>query len=165
MKRRTKILLAVVLGLQLYSAPLMIAEPASGIGSEEFSLDNASVLIDSLHTQEPPSAPPGTEKMVATFYSHCFNGRKTASGERYNVDELTCAHRTLPFNTLLQVSNPQNDSTVVVRVNDRGPFTRGRHLDLSYAAAKQLGMLRAGVIPVEVTNVTPDSTRAKFVKR
>lgn len=160
-----KILLAVVLGLQLYSAPLMIAEPASGIGSGEFSLDHTSMLIDSLHTQEPPSAPPGTEAMVATFYSRSFNGNKTASGERYNRDEFTCAHRTLPFNTLLQVTNPQNDSTVVVRVNDRGPHSRRRHLDLSYAAARQLGMLKAGVLKVKVANVTPDSTKAKLVKR
>lgn len=165
MKKRIKVLLAVVLGFQLYSAPLMIAEPASGIGSGEFSMDNTSMLIDSLHTQEPPSAPPGTEKMVATYYSRMFHGRKTASGERYDREEFTCAHRTLPFNTLLKVSNPSNDSTVIVRVNDRGPFSKRRHLDLSYAAAKQLGMLKAGVIPVEVTNVTPDSIQSKFVKR
>jgi len=88
--------------------------------------------------------------MVATYYSKRFQGRKTASGERYNRDALTCAHKTLPFQTLLKITNPQNSKSVIVRVNDRGPFNRGRDIDLSYAAAKEIGMLAAGVLPVQV---------------
>jgi len=88
--------------------------------------------------------------MVATYYSKRFQGRKTASGERYNRDAFTCAHKTLPFQTLLKITNPQNSKSVIVRVNDRGPFNRGRDIDLSYAAAKEIGMLSAGVIPVQV---------------
>ncbi|NLM90058.1 MAG: septal ring lytic transglycosylase RlpA family protein [Candidatus Cloacimonetes bacterium] len=88
--------------------------------------------------------------MVATYYSKRFQGRKTASGERYNRDAFTCAHKTLPFQTLLKITNPRNSKSVIVRVNDRGPFNRGRDIDLSYAAAKEIGMLSAGVIPVQV---------------
>jgi rare lipoprotein A len=165
MKKRMKLLITTVLGLQLYCTPLIIAEPATNIGSGLVNPNQAEMVLDSLHTGEPPSAPPGSTKMVATYYSRHFHGHKTASGERYDKDEFTCAHKTFPFDTLLKISNPQNDSTVVVRVNDRGPFSRKRHLDLSYAAAKQLGMLRSGVIPVEVVVIPTDSDVDKLVKR
>ncbi|MBP9036920.1 MAG: septal ring lytic transglycosylase RlpA family protein [Candidatus Cloacimonetes bacterium] len=88
--------------------------------------------------------------MIATYYSKRFHGRKTASGERYNRDAFTCAHKSLPFQTLLKITNPQNGKSVTVRVNDRGPFNRNRDIDLSYAAAKEIDMLAAGVLPVEV---------------
>jgi len=132
-----------IFGLSLLSYPA-IADVSSG--NEEISQEKADLVIDSLHTQEPP----GIEVMVTTYYSRRFHGRKTASGERYDQANLTCAHKYLPFNTLLQVTNPNNGKSVVVRVNDRGPFPRGRHLDLSYAAAKELDMIRAGVIRAEV---------------
>ncbi len=86
----------------------------------------------------------------ASYYNSKFNGRKTASGEFYNEDEFTAAHRTLPFGTKLLVRNLNNNKTVVVRVNDRGPFVKGRILDLSLAAAKELGMISSGVVEVEV---------------
>ena len=72
----------------------------------------------------------------------------TASGERMNPAELTAAHRSLPFGTRLKVTNQRNGKSVVVRVNDRGPFIKGRMLDLSRAAAQQIGMIKAGHVPV-----------------
>ncbi|MBF0965366.1 MAG: septal ring lytic transglycosylase RlpA family protein, partial [Alloprevotella sp.] len=76
------------------------------------------------------------QKGKATFYSKRATGARTASGERLHHDSLTCAHRTYPFGTLLKVTNLNNGNTVVVRVTDRGPFAKGRIIDLSYAAAK-----------------------------
>jgi len=87
----------------------------------------------------------------ATFYGTKFNNRKTASGEIYRKDSMVCAHRTYPFGTLLKVKNPANNKEVIVRVIDRGPFTRKRIIDLSHAAAKELDMVRQGVIHVEVS--------------
>lgn len=85
----------------------------------------------------------------ASYYAHKFHGRKTSSGVPYHKDSLTCAHRTLPFGTLLEVVNPINKKRVVVKVTDRGPFTRNRVLDLSYAAAKELDIIRSGIAMVE----------------
>lgn len=86
----------------------------------------------------------------ASYYSKRATGARTASGERLHHDSLTCAHRTYPFGTLLKVKNPGNGRSVVVRVTDRGPFKRGRIIDLSYAAAKELGILANGVATVIV---------------
>ena len=89
----------------------------------------------------------------ASYYAKKFSGRKTASGERLHHDSLTCAHRTFPFNTMLRVKNPANGREVVVRVTDRGPFIRGRIIDLSWRAAKELGIIAQGVAMVEVENL------------
>lgn len=86
----------------------------------------------------------------ASYYSRRANGARTSSGERLNNDSLVCAHRTYPFGTLLKVTNLVNDRWTIVRVIDRGPFSRGRIIDLSYAAAKELGMLSQGVASVLV---------------
>src|SRR5687768_5907877 len=91
---------------------------------------------------------------VASFYAHKYHGRKTASGERYNMHEMTAAHRRLPFGAKVRVTNLSNNSSVVVRVNDRGPFVKGRVIDLSLAAAKKLDMVRTGVAKVEVVPVS-----------
>jgi rare lipoprotein A len=157
MKRRTKVLLAVVLGLQLYCTPLMKAEQATGIGSDEISQSQTALMIDSKHTQEPPGTPTVVDTVIATYYSRRFHGRKTASGDRYDRLELTCAHKTLPFNTLIKVTNPRNNKSVVVRVNDRGPFKKNRKLDLSYAAAKEIDLIHAGVMPVIMEVLPYDS--------
>jgi len=85
---------------------------------------------------------------VASWYGNEFAGHKTASGERFNPADLTAAHRTLPFGTRVRVS--RGDRSVVVRINDRGPFARGRVIDLSKAAAEQLGLTRAGSGAVEL---------------
>ena len=90
----------------------------------------------------------------ASFYAQKFHGRKTASGERLHKDSLTCAHRSYPFGTLLRVYNPANGKSVLVRVIDRGPFVRGRIIDLSWRAAKELGIISQGVAMVTVQKAT-----------
>ena len=90
------------------------------------------------------------ETGMASWYGSPFHGRRTASGERYDMHELTAAHRTLPFGTRLEVRNPRNGRSVVVRVTDRGPFAKNRILDLSYAAAKELGLVGPGTGWVEL---------------
>ena len=97
------------------------------------------------------------QKGKATYYSKRATGARTANGERLHHDSLTCAHRTYPFGTMLRVKNPANGREVVVRVTDRGPFIRGRIIDLSWRAAKELGILAAGVAMVEIEKVTDRS--------
>ena len=92
----------------------------------------------------------GVQHGKASYYAHSFNGRKTASGERLHPDSLTCAHRTFPFGTMLKVYNPANGRSVIVRVTDRGPFVRGRIIDLSWRAAKELDIVSKGVAVVTV---------------
>jgi rare lipoprotein A len=87
---------------------------------------------------------------VASYYAHEFHGRKTASGERYNMNGLTAAHKTLPFNTRVKVTNLSNDKSVVVRINDRGPFKKGRIIDLSLAAAKKIDLIGPGSAKVRI---------------
>lgn len=93
----------------------------------------------------------------ASYYSKSVHGARTSNGGRYHKDSLTCAHRTYPFGTVLYVKNPRNGKTVTVKVTDRGPFGRGRIIDLSYAAAKELGMLSAGVAMVEVSTTKEEN--------
>lgn len=87
---------------------------------------------------------------MASWYGPGFHGRLSASGERFNQNAMTAAHRTLPFGTRVRVTNVNNGRSVVVRINDRGPFIRGRVIDLSAAAARQLGMINSGVAPVRI---------------
>ena len=86
----------------------------------------------------------------ASWYGHAHHGKKTASGEIYDMHALTAAHRTLPLGTRLRVTNLENNRTVVVRVNDRGPYVDGRVLDLSRAAARELGELGDGLFTVRL---------------
>lgn len=86
----------------------------------------------------------------ASWYGGGFHGRKTASGETYNMNSLTAAHRSLPFGTRVRVTNTRTGSSVVVRINDRGPFIAGRIIDLSRAAASQIGLTSSGVAAVKV---------------
>lgn len=101
----------------------------------------------------PPSGhkpEPGVQYVVASWYGGKFHGRQTSSGERFNMYNMTCAHKTYKFGTKLRVTNPDNNKSVVVTVNDRGPFIRGRDLDLSYGAAKKIGLLAKGVGRVKI---------------
>ncbi len=93
------------------------------------------------------------ETGLASYYARKFNGRVTANGERYDPGKMTAAHPTLPFGTFVKVTNLANDKEVIVRVNDRGPFIKGRIIDLSRAAAEQLDMLEAGVVKVKIEEV------------
>ncbi|MCD4775515.1 MAG: septal ring lytic transglycosylase RlpA family protein [Candidatus Aegiribacteria sp.] len=88
------------------------------------------------------------QRGVASYYGDGFHGNLTANGETFNMHALTCAHLTLPFDTILRVHNLDNDREVTVRVNDRGPYIGGRIIDLSRGAAEDLGMLEAGTANV-----------------
>ncbi len=90
------------------------------------------------------------QKGQASWYGREFHGKTTASGERFDMNKNTAAHRTLPFGTVLMVKNLDNGKTVEVKVNDRGPFSRGRILDLSYSAAREIGMLKTGEAKVGI---------------
>lgn len=90
------------------------------------------------------------EKGLASWYGAHFNRRRTSSGQRYNMYKMTAAHKSLPLNTTVQVTNLDNGRKVIVKVNDRGPFVSNRLIDLSYAAAKQLRMVGSGVAHVDV---------------
>ncbi|MEN8187760.1 MAG: septal ring lytic transglycosylase RlpA family protein, partial [Bacteroidota bacterium] len=85
---------------------------------------------------------------LASFYNDKFEGRKTASGEVYDKTKMTAAHRTLPFNTRIKVTNLVNKQSIIVTINDRGPFIKGRIIDLSKAAAIKLGFVNKGVTKV-----------------
>jgi rare lipoprotein A len=92
--------------------------------------------------------------MTASWYGPRFHGRKTANGEIYDQMAFTAAHKGLKFGTLLKITNPKTDLSVVVRINDRGPYIGGRQLDLSRAAALQLGMMKRGVLKVKVDELS-----------
>ncbi len=91
------------------------------------------------------------QKGKASWYGKKFHGRKTSNGETYNMYAMTAAHKTLPFGTWVRVHNLDNGKTIKVRVNDRGPFVRSRIIDLSYTAAKKIGMVGPGTATVEIT--------------
>lgn len=95
-----------------------------------------------------------TQQGKASFYARRFTGRKTASGEQLHHDSLTCAHRTYPFGTMLRVTNPANGKQVIVRVTDRGPYVKGRIIDLSVRAAREIGIIAQGIAPVIVERYT-----------
>lgn len=87
---------------------------------------------------------------IASYYSMKHENKRTASGEKYKSSNLTAAHKTLPFGTLVKVTNLKNNKSVIVKINDRGPFVKGRILDLSYSAAKEIDMLVSGMAKVKV---------------
>jgi rare lipoprotein A len=110
-------------------------------------------------TVPPPSVVPGeyTEHGVASWYGAPFNGRPTSNGEIYDMYQLTAAHRTLPFNAVVRVTNLGNGKQVNVRINDRGPFVANRIIDLSYSAAEAIGMIGPGTAEVRLDVVAgPD---------
>ena len=131
----------------------------------------AILLFYGCTSVKPPPTPPGHSKPykigknwykpmtharafrqrgTASWYGKKFHGRKTASGEIYNMYTLTAAHKTLPIGTYVRVHNLKNNRKIDVRINDRGPFIRGRIIDLSYAAAKKIGIVGSGTAPVEI---------------
>lgn len=108
-------------------------------------------------TQQGPHQPQHHWYQIgrASWYGKFFQGQQTASGENYDMNAMTCAHRTLPMGSLVRVTNLRNHKSVVVRVNDRGPLPQNRIIDLSYKAARMLGFGRRGTAPVRVDLITP----------
>jgi len=126
-----------------------------------------TVLLSGCHRHKvaqappPPPAPAGTaptpapipesaETGLASWYGHPYHGRASASGEIYDMEQMTAAHRTLPFGTMVRVHDLDNDKSVDVRINDRGPFVDGRIIDLSHAAARAVGMIGPGTARVRL---------------
>jgi rare lipoprotein A len=105
-----------------------------------------------------------TESGVASWYGHPYHGRAAANGEIYDMEKMTAAHRTLPFNTWVRVYDLDNDKTTEVRIIDRGPFVDGRIIDLSHAAAKEIEMIGPGVarVRIEVISTPPDAAPGLF---
>jgi rare lipoprotein A len=142
-------------------APPAAAAPAAG----PVPAANVEALPAAAERTDPPSSPPPTamerlkevQRGIASWYGHRFHGRKTASGEVYDMDALTAAHPTLPFGTVVRVQSLVNGKTVDVRINDRGPHIRKRIIDLSRGAAKALGLIDAGTgtKPVALSIVRP----------
>lgn len=126
------------------STPASVSMPPSDVSPPPEVLPAPSVL--------PPPAVPSPRVQIgkASWYGEPHHGRRTASGEIYDMRQLTAAHRTLPFGTRLLVTNLKNGRTVEVRVNDRGPVAADRMIDLSYAAAEELGAVSDGLFPVRV---------------
>jgi rare lipoprotein A len=133
------------------------AEPRSASGNKPYSVYGV--------TYTPLADTSGyRERGVASWYGKKFHGRRTSSGEPYDMYAMTAAHKTLPLPSYVRVRNLQNDRAVIVRVNDRGPFLHNRVIDLSYAAAAKLGILGTGTGLVEVEAVGPDETATQVVK-
>lgn len=103
----------------------------------------------------------------ASYYGKAHHGKKTASGKRFNMHAMTAAHRSLPFGTQLKVTSKDTGKSVIVTINDRGPYAGGRILDLSQEAARQLGMIKqgVGVVTLEKINVKQDSVRRSSTER
>lgn len=114
---------------------------------------------------KPTEAPWGLiQKGKASFYSRKFTGRRTTYGERVSAHAYEGAHRTLPRNTLVEVTNLDNHRSVIIRINDRGPYTKGRIVDMTYAAAKAIGMISKGVANVKIQVVNKKSLLAGVTK-
>ncbi|MBN1378286.1 MAG: septal ring lytic transglycosylase RlpA family protein [Gammaproteobacteria bacterium] len=114
-----------------------------------------------------PTARGYRERGIASWYGRKFHGRRTSNGEKYDMYAMTAAHTTLPLPSYVRVTNLKNGSSIIVRVNDRGPFVQNRIIDLSYAAAERLDMIRDGTALVEVVAVQPgeSSATAKYQSR
>ena len=113
---------------------------------------NDLVEVKALRTTKEVALKNRQESGKATYYGLRYkSGRKTASGKAYDKNKLTAAHKTLPFGTIVRVTNKKNGKTVDVEITDRGPFRPGRIIDLSVAAAKELDMMKAGVVPVIIS--------------
>lgn len=107
-----------------------------------------------------PESPSFTQEGLATWYGKAHHGRKTASGERFDMHAMTAAHRSLPFGSVVRVTNLGNGSTVKVRINDRGPFVRDRIIDLSAAAAAALGIKGEGVVEIRIEKFVSDQPQS-----
>lgn len=119
------------------------------------------------HTQRHIRTRPDTVITgYASYYAHKFHGRMTANGEIYDMHGITAAHRTLPFNTMVKVKNLNNNKSVIVRINDRGPFIKGRHIDLSLGAAEKIDMVIDGIVPVRMeilSDIEHIPSKSKYV--
>ena len=136
-------------GFTIVACAAIVACPAIAASDSEpvIESDSASKRANSKPRSDADRASP--RRGLASFYSKNLAGQKTSSGQPYDPKAMTAAHRSLPMGTKVKVVNPKNDKSVVVTVNDRGPVPKNRMIDLSGAAAKELGMTKAGVARVD----------------
>jgi rare lipoprotein A len=133
-------------------------EPKAKYGN----MDSYVVYGRTYHTMDTSRG--HVERGVASWYGQKFHGRKTSSGERYDMYQMTAAHKTLPLPTYARVTNLENGRSAVVKINDRGPFVDDRIIDLSFAAAKKLGVVQKGTARVEVASIDPRDNDGKVPK-
>jgi rare lipoprotein A len=146
--------LAVIAGAAFATLAIGLAASGTPVLAEDVAprstFDEAFAPFDMTRPDAAPASPDEPDDLreigggMASYYGAAFAGRPTASGERFNPSALTAAHRTLPFGTRIKVTNPRNGRSVIVRVNDRGPFHGGRVIDLSQEAARQIGLVSQG---------------------
>jgi len=163
------------------SKPVVIGEPQDGAPAGTVDVSRIADAVPRVEARSRYGNPPQytvlgrsyqtmtastgyVERGIASWYGTKFHGRRTSSGEPYDMYAMTAAHKTLPLPTYVRVTNLRNGRSVVVRVNDRGPFVKDRVIDLSYAAAIKLGVSQTGTAPVEVRAIDP-STPTSGVKR
>ncbi len=161
------------IGFALATAAMLVAPASSAIAESKLAPAKAPTAAEAPAPAAIIAAPAATAPVAAlpqsleqdfeaikggtaSFYGHSLRGARTASGERFNPDDLTAAHPSLPFGTKLRVTNALTGDSVMVRVNDRGPFHSNRVIDLSEAAAKEIGIARMGSGKVELAVLTED---------
>ncbi|TDR32975.1 septal ring lytic transglycosylase RlpA family protein [Hydromonas duriensis] len=163
LKTRRRIVLAIgatafvtVASMSAFTSAKEIATANAVVA--DYPVNGATALeskVPSVNVQKTSFAPTDTKLRalqtgVASYYGPGFHGRRTANGETFNMNAMTAAHRTLPFGTKLKVTNLNNGQSTIVRVNDRGPYVGGRIIDLSVAAAKQIGSTTSGTAQVKL---------------
>lgn len=155
MKSVLRAIIFVIVFLAVMSVSFLVEahDLPAGVAAAEVTVDDTAVTIERSF--------PMTDVTdgLASWYGRQFHGRRTASGRKFDMHAYTAAHRSLPFGSLLRVVNPSNGRTIIVEVTDRGPFIRRRVVDLSYAAAKELGV---SVAPVEMDAITLDDVLAHY---
>jgi rare lipoprotein A len=145
--------------LSLFLLAIFLSTALGGCFVQTAKLSGKSYVINGKRYHILASADGYKEKGIASWYGEPFHGRKTASGEVYNMHDISAAHKTLPLHTWVEVRNLNNNKRLVMRINDRGPFIDGRIIDLSRAAAVELGVYRPGTAMVLVTALPPERAR------
>lgn len=145
--------LSIIKKCHLQCLVLLVVSFASCLVGNYFIKGGASFFI------KPSRILTGT----ASWYGHPFHGRRTANGEIYDMHQLTAAHKSLPFNSILRITNLENNKKVTVRINDRGPYVGARIIDLSYRAAQKLGMADRGITKIRAEVFLPERSKDKRV--
>jgi rare lipoprotein A len=163
------LVIPLVLGACTFGVPVGERDgvkPTKAASTKKSKLGNpSSYVVHGKRYYVLDSAEGFVQRGIASWYGIKFHGRKTSSGETYNMHDMTAAHKTLPLPVYVHVKNLDNGRSAVVRVNDRGPFISGRIIDLSYAAAKKLGVKGPGTANVEISVVQKGQTRPSSVVR
>jgi len=150
----------VIIALALISVVGFVLNPKEGETSENSAINEelTSTYNSEVNSQIELIEYTDMGKIVASWYGPRFHGRKTANGEIFDQEAFTAAHKKFRFGTILRLTNPNNEKSIIVRINDRGPYIKGRELDLSKAAALELGILERGVAKLDIEQVTLKGT-------